>query len=102
MHQICSKPHTRYLHSVKEQSILSAVKQFINNLGRKSTRMIADRDVKLIGGAVANFLETSVLESGEVKGTLVAGATDGRQNQNGLIKSRWKKIITLARSWHET
>ena len=61
--------------------------------------MVADRDFKLIGGADANYLTTPTLENNEVRTTQVMGAPDGHQNQNGLIESHWKKIMTLARSW---
>ena len=84
---------------MKENSILAAMKQFINDFGGKPGRMVADRDFKLIGGAVANYLTTPTLENNTVKTTQVMGAPDGRQNQNGLIESHWKKIMTLARSW---
>ena len=75
------------------------MKKFINDLGCKPQRMVADRDFKLIGGAVSEYLETPTLENGQIKSTQVTGAPDGRQCQNGLIEVHWKKIMTLARSW---
>ena len=61
--------------------------------------MRADRDFKLIGGKVASYLETPSVHDNHIETTHVSGAPDGRQNQNGLIESHWKKIMTLARSW---
>lgn len=87
------------LKTLKEQSILQAMKNFINDIGCKPTIMRADRDFKLIGGKVASYLETPSVEDNHIVTTHVSGAPDGRQNQNGLIESHWKKIMTLARSW---
>ena len=87
------------LKTVKEQSILAAVKQFVNDLGCKPRRMVADRDFKLIGGAVSQYLTTPTLENNEIKTTQVTGAPDSRQNQNGLIEIHWRKLMSLARSW---
>ena len=87
------------LKTIKQQSILQAMKNFINDIGCKPTIMRADRDLKLIGGEVASYLETPTLHNNTITTTHVSGAPDGRQNQNGLIESHWKKIMTLARSW---
>ena len=87
------------LKTLKEQSILQAMKLFINDIGCKPTIMRADRDFKLIGGAVASYLETPTVLDNVIQTTHVSGAPDGRQNQNGLIESHWKKIMTLVRSW---
>ena len=46
------------LRTVKEESILRAIKLFINELGVIPERMVADRDFKLISGKVADFLQT--------------------------------------------
>ena len=61
--------------------------------------MIADRDFKLIGGSVAEYLTTPMCNKDGIFTTQVAGAPDGRQNQNGLLESHWKKLMQLARSW---
>ena len=87
------------LKTLKPQSLLIAMKQFINDLGCKPQYMRADRDFKLIGGEVASFLETPTVQNGQTHTTQVAGAPEGRQNQNGLIESHWKKVMTLARAW---
>ena len=42
----------------KELSLAHAMNQFIKEIGGKPARMLADRDQKLIGGAVAKLLET--------------------------------------------
>ena len=75
------------------------MKSFINDIGYKPTIMRDDRDFKLIGGAVASYLENPTIHDNIVQTTHVSSAPDGRQNQNGLIESHWKKIMTLARSW---
>ena len=69
------------MKTTKEASLLTAMKRFINDIGMKPQRMIADRDFKLIGGAVANFLETPEIIDDIIHTTLVAGAPE-------LTKSR--------------
>ena len=47
------------LTDMKDTSILLAMKHFVSQLGRKPRKIYADRDFKLIGGIVSNFLETN-------------------------------------------
>lgn len=61
--------------------------------------MHADRDFKLIGGAVASYLETPTRRDNVIEMTHISEALDGRQNQNSIIESHWEKIMTLDRSW---
>ena len=61
--------------------------------------MRADRNFKLIGGSIALYLKTPTLDNNVIQTKHMSGAPDGRQNQNRLIESHWKEIMTLARSW---
>ena len=68
------------LKTLKEQFILQAMKQFINDIGCKPKCMRADRDFKLIGGQVAAYLESPTVCDNQLHTTKVHGALDGRQN----------------------
>ena len=81
------------LRTLKEQSIRQALQLFINDLGYKPKYMLADRDFKLIGGAVETYLTTPTVQNNELQTTHVSGAPENRQNQNGLLESHWKKIM---------
>ena len=54
--------HNRYtyefpLNSLKAERVPKSMQKCVGILGNKLKRMIADRDFKLIGGIVADFLE---------------------------------------------
>lgn len=63
--------------------------------------MVADRNFKLIGDKVADFLQTprKLDSTNNIATTQVCGAPDGQKNQNGAIETIWKKIMCMARSW---
>ena len=74
--------------------------QFIKEIGGKSSRMIADRDQRLIGGAVAALLKTPTNPTtSERNATIVSGAPDHCQSQNGLIEKAWQTITTMSQNW---
>ena len=87
------------LTDMKDTSILLAMKHFVSQLGRKPRKMYADRDFKLIGGIVSNFLETNDDTDSMESTSQVTGAPAGRQNQNGLAEIRWKNLLNLSRNW---
>ena len=72
-------------HTLKEQSLFQAMKQIINDIRCKLRLIRADHDFKLIGGQVASYLESPKMCDDTIHTTHIAGAPDGRQNQNGLI-----------------
>ena len=71
-------------------------------LGHKPKRMIADRDFKLVGGVVADYLQLDPTNADIPNVSQVTGAPSGRQNQNGLAEIRWKNIMNLCRNWLTT
>ena len=74
--------------------------QFIKEIGGKPACMLADRDQKLIGGAVAKLLETPTNPTQtKSNATMVSGAPDNRQSQNGLIENAWKIVTSMVRNW---
>ena len=88
------------LQCLSDDAILSAVHQFVCDLGgRKPRRMIADRDFKLIGGRVKQYLGTTIDQPDDTGQAHAFGAPASRQDKNGLVEILWKFIITLARNW---
>ena len=75
---------------------------FVAKIGYKSKRMLADRDFKLIGGIVADYLQLDPDNINEKNVSQVAGAPSGRQNQNDLVEIRWKNIMNISRNWLTT
>ena len=61
--------------------------------------MIADRNFKLIGGVVADYLELNPNNVDNPEVSQIAGASSGRQIQNTLAEIRWKNIMSLFRTW---
>ena len=94
------KLYTYPVRNLQEQSLKQAMDQFIIEIGGKPSRMIADRDQRLIGGAVADLLETPTKPTtSESNATIVSGAPDHCQSQNGLIKKAWQIITTMSQNW---
>ena len=58
-----------------------------------------DRDFKLIGGVVADYLELDLDNVDNPELSQIAGASSGLQNQNGIAEIRWKNIMSLYRTW---
>lgn len=64
--------------------------------------MLADRDFKIIGDHVKNLFRPHTFEQGQdtnFTGTHIAGAPQGRQNQNGLSEGNWKYVCNMARNF---
>ena len=78
------------LKVLKDSSLLSPMKLFVSHLGRKPKKMFTERDLKVIGGVVAEFLERNDNPSSTEPISQVIGVPTNRQNQNGLTKFRWK------------
>ena len=74
------------LKTLKPQSLLQAMKTFINDIGCKPSEMRADRDFKLIGGSISSYLKYPEIRDNKLHTTHVSGAPDGRRNKNGLIE----------------
>ena len=75
------------------------MQEFVGIFDHKPKRMIADRDFKLIGGVVADYLELDLANVDNPELLQIAGASSGLQNQNGLAEIRWKNIMSLCRTW---
>ena len=86
------------LRDISGSSLKHAMSAFTKDIGGKPRRMLADRDFRLIGGAVADFLETDDPADPNHIQSHVAGAPAGRQNQNGLAEIRWKNILNMVRN----
>lgn len=87
------KNRQKYIYPLKdldENSILEQVKFFIRDIGRFPRYLLADRDQKLLGGAIERYLADK---------TILAGAPRKRQNQNGLSEANWRFICDIARNY---
>ena len=87
------KTHITYVFGLKNLEhdiILLQMKKIIRTIGKYPQEMIADRDFRLIGQAIDNFLEQH---------SQVSGAPSGRQSQNGLRECNWKYIYNIARNY---
>jgi len=76
--------HNRYTYefgliSLKGTEILKAMQLFVAKIGHKPKRMLADREFKLIGGIVAEYLQLDPDNINEPNVSQVAGAPSGRQ-----------------------
>ena len=87
------------LKDIKDTTILLPMKQFVSQLGRKSSRIISDRDFKLIGGIVSDYLGLYDNNINTTPTTQLAGAPVSRQNQNGIVECKWKNFMNMARNW---
>ena len=90
--------YTYGLGDLQDTSNLLVIKKFVSQLGRKPSRMIADRDFKLIGGIVADYLELYDNNTDTTTTTQLTGAPTGRQNQNGLVEWKWKNVMNMGRN----
>lgn len=84
---------SKYIYGMKNltDDLVSAGQQFLAELGFAPKTLIADFDMKLIGGAFRNlFVE---------KGTNVLAAPPKSQNENGLVERSWRSIVRMARGW---
>mmetsp|Transcript_21148 Transcript_21148/g.26890 ORF Transcript_21148/g.26890 Transcript_21148/m.26890 type:complete len:438 (+) Transcript_21148:1038-2351(+) len=99
---------TRYvfeypLKTLQEDELLKAIQLFRRDCGgRLPSRMIADRDFKLIRGKMAEFLEGINWDADMARAMgqcSVSGAPTGRQNQNGLAEIKWKHVMNMVRNW---
>ena len=84
---------------MKDTSILLVMKHFVAQFGRKPRKIYADRDFKLIGGIVSNFLETNVDINSMESTSQVTRSPSDRQNQNGLTEIRWTNLLNLSQNW---
>jgi hypothetical protein len=78
------------------------MQDFINDLGCYPSKMLADRDFKIIGDDVKALFRPDTFEHGKdlnFTGTHIAGAPQGRQNQNGLSEGNWKYVCNMARNF---
>ena len=91
--------YTYGLRDLQDTSNLLVIKKFVSQLGRKPSRMIADRDFKLIGGIVADYLELHDNNTDTTTTTQLTGASTGRQIQNDLVEWKWKNVMNMARNW---
>ena len=78
--------HNRYtyefpLSSLKYECVLKAIQKFVGILGRKSKRMIVDRDFKSISGVVADHLELDPDNVDNSEVSQIVGAPRGRQTK---------------------
>jgi deoxyuridine 5''-triphosphate nucleotidohydrolase (dut) len=90
------------LKSLHHQDIRTAMKEFIKDLGCYPSKMLADRDFKLIGDPIKELFRPNTFDHGNdlnFTGTHLAGAPQGRQNQNGLSEGNWKYICNMARNF---
>jgi len=73
---------------------------FIKDIGITPKLMLVDCDFKLIGGQIADILkipdQPTKIESND---TVLSGAPDQRQSQNGIVERVWQTLITMARNW---
>lgn len=90
------------LKSLHSSHILPAMSEFIKDLGCYPSKMLADRDFKIIGDQVKALFRPNTFDHGNdlnFTGTHIAGAPQGRQNQNGLSEGNWKYICNMARNF---
>ena len=90
------------LKSLHHSDVCTAMKEFIKDLGCYPSKMLADRDFKIIGEHVKSLFRPNTFEHGQdlnFTGTHIAGAPQGRQNQNGLSEGNWKYICNMARNF---
>jgi hypothetical protein len=90
------------LKSLHASSIQAAMQDFIKDLGCYPAKMLADRDFKIIGDNIKALFRPNTFEHGKdlnFTGTHVAGAPQGRQNQNGLSEGNWKYVCNMARNF---
>jgi deoxyuridine 5'-triphosphate nucleotidohydrolase len=90
------------LKSLHSSSICAVMQDFIKDLGCYPSKMLADRDFKIIGDHVKALFRPNTFEHGEdlnFTGTHIAGAPQGRQNQNGLSEGNWKYVCNMARNF---
>jgi deoxyuridine 5'-triphosphate nucleotidohydrolase len=90
------------LKNLHESSIRTVMQDFIKDLGCYPSKMLADRDFKIIGDNVKELFRPNTFEHGtdlNFTGTHVAGAPQGRQNQNGLSEGNWKYVCNMARNF---
>ena len=78
--------YTFRLKDIKDITTLLAMKKFVSQLGRKPSRIVSDRDFKLIGGIISGYLELHDNNLDTELTTQLAGALAGRKNQNGLVE----------------
>ena len=78
------------------------MQMFVGLLGHKPKRMIADRDFKLLGGVVVDYLQLDLTNADIPNVSQVTGTLSGRQNQNELAETRWKNTMNLCRNWLTT
>jgi dUTPase len=90
------------LKSLHVSHITAAMSEFIKDLGCYPSKMLADRDFKIIGDQVKSLFRPHTFERGDdlnFTGTHVSGAPQGRQNQNGLSEGNWKYVCNMARNF---
>eukprot|EP00957_Ditylum_brightwellii_P147840 11258103-Ditylum_brightwellii.AAC.1 len=85
---------------LEEPELLIAFKKFTRDIGGQvPQRMITDRNFKIIGGKVAEFLQGIQLDPApdeENTGqAFVLGAPAGRQNQNGPAEIKWRYVMVM-------
>ena len=99
--------HTRYnyefgLKSLKDTEILKTIQLFVAKIGHKPKQTLADRDFKLIGGIVVDYLQLDLDNLDNPNVSQIARAPSGRQNQNGLAEIRWNNMMNVSRNWLTT
>jgi deoxyuridine 5''-triphosphate nucleotidohydrolase (dut) len=90
------------LKSLHSSHIVPAMREFIKDLGCYPSKMLADRDFKIIGDQIKSLFRPNTFDHGNdlnFTGTHIAGAPQGRQNQNGLAEGNWKYICNMARNF---
>ena len=85
--------HYKHIYALKnlKGSLLSAMKQFLNDVKVKPTLIRADFDQKLIGGSLKAFLTNETIS--------VIGCPPERQSSNGLCERHWQTLVTMSRNW---
>ena len=78
--------YTFGLKDIEDTTILLNMKKLVSQLGRKPSIMISDRDFKLVGGIISDYLELHDNNVDTGLTTQLAGAPAGRQNQTRLVE----------------
>ena len=78
------------LRDIGEESRSNLVHKFVATLGHKSSRIMVDRDFKLIGAKVAECLEDLDLYKTILYKIQVLGTPTRTKNQNSLAEIRGK------------
>ena len=88
--------YTFGIKDIKDTPILLTTKKFVSQFGRKLSRMVSDRDFKLIGDIFSDYLELHDNNIDTSPTTQLAGSSAGRQNQNDLVECKWKNVMNMA------